>query len=132
MIRHIALVLGVTLAAPMAMAQDAQAPDTAATDTAATYDAARNQLGILKYCETQGHSGPEAVAVQARLVEMIPSGDVARGDAVEAQGAEGVISIGNTQITLAEAVEAQGSTVAATCAEIEAAVNQVGESIPAG
>ena len=77
MIRHIALVLGVSLTAPAALAQEAAAPEGAAVDAAATYEAARNQLGILKYCQAQGFTGDEAVAVQTRLVGMIPAGDAA-------------------------------------------------------
>ncbi|MBW7055208.1 pore-forming ESAT-6 family protein [Paracoccus bogoriensis] len=132
MIRHIALVLGVSLTAPAAIAQEAAAPEGAAVDAAATYEAARNQLGILKYCQAQGFTGDEAVAVQTRLVGMIPAGDTAAGDAAEARGTEGVIAIGDTQITLAEAVAGQGGTVEGTCKEIETAVNEVGASLPAG
>ncbi|MFN3275802.1 MAG: pore-forming ESAT-6 family protein [Paracoccus sp. (in: a-proteobacteria)] len=132
MIRHIALVLGVSMAAPAAFAQTAEAPEGAAVDSAATYEAARNQLGILKYCQEQGFSGGEAVEAQARLVGMIPEGDAAAGDSAEQRGTEGVISIGDTQIPLAEAVEGQGSTVETTCREIETAVNEVAASLPQG
>lgn len=132
MIRHIALVLGVSLAAPAAFAQTAEAPEGAAVDSAATYQAARNQLGILRYCEEQGFSGPEAVETQARLVEMIPEGDTAAGDIAEQSGTEGVISIGDTEMALAEAVEGQGGTVETTCRELETAVNEVAASLPQG
>ncbi|MFN3525726.1 MAG: pore-forming ESAT-6 family protein [Paracoccus sp. (in: a-proteobacteria)] len=132
MIRHIALVLGVSLAAPAAFAQTAEAPEGAAVDSAATYQAARNQLGILKYCEAQGFSGPEAIETQSRLVGMIPEGDTAAGDSAEQSGTEGIIEIGETQITLAEAVEGQGSTVETTCREIETAVNEIADSLPQG
>lgn len=132
MIRHIALVLGVSMAAPAAFAQTAEAPEGAAVDSAATYEAARNQLGILKYCQEQGFAGAEAVDTQEQLVGMIPEGDTAAGDSAEQRGAEGVISIGDTQITLAEAVEGQGGTVETTCREIETAVNQVAASLPPG
>lgn len=125
MIRPIALALGVSFAPLAALAQTADAPDAAAT-----YEAALNQLGILQYCQTQGFTGAEAVEAQSQLIGLIPAGDEAAGQAAQQAGAEGTVSVGSTQITLAEAAESQGSTVEATCQQIEAAVNQVVDTLP--
>ena len=144
MIRTLAMAAGLGLLPLATLAQDAPAPDAAPApeapaasapapaDPAATYEAARNQLGILKYCQEQGFSGPEAVEAQGRLVALLPEGDAATGDAAEAKGAEGTVSIGGPEVTLSEAVEARGSTVEATCQQIEAAVNEIAPTLPAG
>lgn len=125
MIRNIAFALGMGLLPVAAIAQDAASPE-------ATYEAARNQLGILQYCAAQGFSGAEAVEAQGALVELLPEGDTAVGDAAEAKGAEGTVSVAGTEIGLAEAVEARGTTVEETCQQIEAAVNAVADTQPAG
>jgi hypothetical protein len=132
MIRKLAFAAALGLAAPAAFAQTADAPGETTLDAAATYQAARNQLGILQFCQTQGHTGAEAVEAQTQLLAMIPAGDEAAGASAEQAGAEGTVSVGETQITLAEAAEAQGTTVEATCQQIEAAVNQVASSLQAG
>lgn len=99
MLRPIAFALGLALAAPAAaFAQSAATPDPALA-----YEAARNQLGILKYCAQAGHTGTEAVAAQEKMVGMLPAGDAA---------------------------ENQGTTIDAQCKEIEAAVNQVAAGLP--
>ena len=147
MIRHIVVATGLALAAPAAFAQDApaeapaqaeaqaQAPAAAtptAQDAAANYEAARNQLGILQYCQEEGHTGPEAVETQARLVGMLPAGDEAAGTTAEEKGAAGTVAIAGQEMTLADAAEGQGSTEADTCKQIEAAVNDIADSLPQG
>ncbi|WP_022706933.1 MULTISPECIES: pore-forming ESAT-6 family protein [Paracoccus] len=132
MIRHFAVALGITLAAPAAFAQTAEAPQPTAEDAAANYEAARNQLGILQYCQEQGHTGPEAIETQGQLVGMLPAGDETAGQTAEDKGAEGTVAIAGQEMTLAEAAEGQGSTEAETCQQIEAAVNDIAESLPQG
>jgi hypothetical protein len=138
MIRHIALAVGLGLTAPVAvMAQTAEAPEAPAQapqamDSAATYLAARNQLGILKYCNTEGFSGEEAVESQTKLIGMLPDADEEAGAAAEQKGAEGTVSIGEAEMTLADAAASQNSNVEQTCKQIEAAVNQVAPTMPAG
>ena len=148
MFRHITVALGISLASSAAFAQDAattapapapaqgeaqaQAPSAAAVDPATAYLAARNQLGILKHCQEQGFSGPEAVAAQEKMIGMLPEGDSAAGADAEAKGAAGTVQLGETQIELAEAAKGQNTTVEAQCKQIEAAVNQVAAQLPAG
>ena len=132
MFRHIAFALGLGLTATTAVAQEQQAPNPAALDQAATYEAARNQLGLLKFCQQQGFSGGEAVAAQEKMVGMLPQGDSDAGAAAEAKGAEGTVSVAGSQVTLQDAASQQGGNVEEQCRQIEAAVNQVAEQLPAG
>lgn len=132
MFRHIALALGMTLSVPAAFAQEAgQSAEAPAADPAAAYEAARNQLGILKYCNEQGFSGTEAVAAQEQMIGMLPAGDATAGATAEEQGAAGTVAIGGNEIALADAAQQQGTTVEAQCKLIEAAVNQVAAQLPA-
>lgn len=133
MIRKIALAVSLGLLPAAVVAQDAAAPAEATpADPGATYEAARNQLGILQYCEEQGFTGAEAVEAQGQLVALLPEGDDAVGSAAEQKGAEGTVSVGGTEVSLAQAVEERGSTVEATCQQIEAAVNEIAPTLPAG
>ncbi|WP_411956981.1 pore-forming ESAT-6 family protein [Paracoccus homiensis] len=115
-----------------APAQEAPAPAVNQMDAAATYEAARNQLGILKYCEGQGFTGAEAVSAQEKMVGMLPEADEQAGAAAEQKGAEGTVSAGGAEIALDQAASQQGTTVEAQCQQIEAAVNQVAKQLPAG
>lgn len=131
MFRHIAIALGLSLAATAATAQDA-APDPATLDQGATYEAARNQLGLLKFCQAQGFSGGEAVAAQERMVGLLPQGDADAGAAAEEKGAQGVVSVAGAEVPLQDAASRQGSSVEDQCRQIEAAVNEVAKQLPAG
>lgn len=138
MIRKIAFAMGLGLLPAAVVAQDAAAPaqdapaQTAPADPGTTYEAARNQLGILQYCQDQGFTGAEAVEAQGKLVGLLQGGDEAVGSAAEEKGAQGTVSVGGTEVSLAEAVEERGSTVEATCQQIEAAVNEIAPTLPAG
>lgn len=138
MIRKIAFAMGLGLLPAAVVAQDAAAPaqdapaQTAPADPGTTYEAARNQLGILQYCQEQGFTGAEAVEAQGKLVGLLQGGDEAVGSAAEQKGAQGTVSVGGTEVSLAEAVEERGSTVEATCQQIEAAVNEIAPTLPAG
>lgn len=130
MFRHIAIAATIALAAPAAFAQQAAQP--AQVDPAAAYEAARNQLGILKYCQSQGFAGAESVASQEKLVGMLPAGDATIGAQAEQKGTAGTVSVGKTEISLKDAAARQGSTVESQCKQIEAAVNQVAKQLPTG
>lgn len=131
MLRNFALVAGLALVAPAAFAQTA-APLPPGMDAAAAAEAARNQLGVLKYCNAEGFTGEEAIASQEKLLGMLPPApDAAAGDAAEAKGVEGIVSISGTEVSLQEASEGQGTTVEAQCKQIEAAVNQIAAQLPA-
>ncbi|MBM3606288.1 MAG: hypothetical protein FJX25_16655 [Alphaproteobacteria bacterium] len=131
MIRHLAVALGLGLAVPAAaLAQTADAPAPAEGSTA--YEAARNQLGILKYCQDEGFTGAEAIATQTQLIGLLPVGDETVGATAEGKGEQGTVALGEAEVSLADAAENQDSTVEATCQQIEAAVNEVAASLPAG
>ena len=138
MIRKIAFAMGLGLLPAAVVAQDAAAPaqdapaQAAPADPGTTYEAARNQLGILQYCQDQGFTGAEAVEAQGKLVGLLQGGDEAVGSAAEEKGAQGTVSVGGTEVSLADAVEERGSTVEATCQQIEAAVNEIAPTLPAG
>ena len=154
MFRQIALAAGLSMVATAGLAQSAEtapeagstapaqqpqvaqtqetAPQPGAIDPAAAYEAARNQLGILKYCETQGFAGADAVAAQEKLVGMLPEGDTTAGASAEQKGSEGTVSLGETEISLADAASQQGTTEESQCQRIEAAVNQVASQLSAG
>ncbi|TJZ93367.1 hypothetical protein FA743_03875 [Paracoccus gahaiensis] len=134
MIRSIAIALGLTLTPAAVLAQEAGTPAPAVQepDTGATYEAARNQLGILQYCQDQGFTGAEAVAAQTQLIGLLPEGDTTAGTAAEEKGVEGMVAVGEAELSLADAAESQGNTVEITCQQIEAAVNEVAPSLPAG
>ncbi|TNH38379.1 pore-forming ESAT-6 family protein [Paracoccus haeundaensis] len=138
MIRKIAFAMGLGLLPAAVVAQDAAAPaqdapaQAAPADPGTTYEAARNQLGILQYCQKQGFTGAEAVEAQGKLVGLLQGGDEAVGSAAEEKGAQGTVSVGGTEVSLADAVEERGSTVEATCQQIEAAVNEIAPTLPAG
>ena len=138
MFRQIALAAGLSLAAGAGFAQDAPtgdqqpAPQAGNIDPAAAYEAARNKLGILKYCQNQGFAGAEAVAAQEKLVGMLPEGDTQAGATAEQKGSQGTVSLGETEIALSDAASQQGTTVESQCQRIEAAVNQVASQLPAG
>ena len=145
MFRQIAFAVGLSMAATAGFAQTAEtpaqgggaapaqkAPQAARIDPAAAYEAARNQLGILKYCQSQGFSGAEAVSAQQKLVGMLPEGDAQAGAAAEQKGTQGTVSLGETQISLKDAASQQGTSEKSQCQRIEAAVNQVASQLPAG
>ncbi|TRW95164.1 hypothetical protein FNJ84_16825 [Paracoccus sp. M683] len=116
-------------AAPEAPAAAPAAP--AAQDPQPAYDAARNQLGILGYCQDQGHIDGGAVEIQTKMLTMVPAGDVAQGDAAEAKGKEGAVSGLGVETTLADAATQQGTTEAALCQQMDAMIKQAGAALPA-
>lgn len=134
MFRQTAFALGLGLVATASVAQqsDAPAPAPNRLDAAQTYEAARNQLGILKYCQAQGHSGGEAVAAQEKMVSMLPQGDESKGMAAEEKGAKGTVSIAGAEISLKDASERDGISIQDQCKQIESAVNEVAKQLPAG
>ena len=126
-----------------AWAQDAATPETATPETAApatpapvaqdaeaAYASARNQQGVLSYCQEQGHIDGKAVEIQIKLLTMIPAGDVAAGDAAEALGKEGTIAAMGIETTMADAAARQGTTEADLCQKMDAMIQQLAGSLP--
>lgn len=95
------------------------------------YNSARNQLGILKYCQSAGHIDGAAVDVQGKLIALIPApSDKAKGDAAEQEGVQGKISAMGVNQDLAASAKAQNVTEKQFCEVIANAVNQAGAQLP--
>ncbi|MGV1760190.1 hypothetical protein A6U86_24405 [Rhizobium sp. AC27/96] len=95
------------------------------------YNSARNQLGILKYCQTSGHIDGAAVDVQQKMLTLIPPpSDKAKGDAAEEEGQKGTISAMGITQNLAASAKAQNVTEKQFCETIANAVVQAGAQLP--
>ncbi|WP_294923209.1 pore-forming ESAT-6 family protein [uncultured Paracoccus sp.] len=136
MIRVFSFLPALALTAGVALAQDAAAPEApvqeapAQMDAAMAYESARNQLGVLKHCQAEGHIDGQAVEIQERLLTMIPEGDAAAGDAAEAKGAAGTVSAMGAEQTLADAATAQGSSVEALCQQMDSMIQELAAQLP--
>lgn len=137
MIRAFSILPALVLTAGVALAQDATAP--AATDAPAVapqmdaamaYESARNQLGVLKHCQAEGHIDGTAVEIQEKLLALIPVGDTAKGDAAEEKGAAGTVSGMGTEMALTDAATAQNSTVDALCKQMDTMIQQLASQLP--
>ncbi len=90
----------------------------------AAYQAARNQLGILAYCADRGHIDGTAAAMQRKLVALIPApADKSSGDAAEAAGRKGMVSVMGVDQDL---TKAQGNPLAVYCKQIAELVKEMG------
>lgn len=116
--------------AGIAAARDAATPP-AAPSLEDTYASARNQLGVLEYCQAAGFVEAEAIEVQNRMLGMIPvPDDTSAADAAYAKGKEGTVSAMGTEQSLADVAAAQSSTEEALCEQIGALVTQAGSQLP--
>ena len=91
---------------------------------------AHNQLGVVEFCQANGNLGADTVALQQKMIGMLPPSSTDGLDAAEATGKTGVISFGGTQTSLPEAAKAQGTTVAVLCGKIGYALAQAAKSLP--
>lgn len=125
-------VTGLSVATAIAQEAAPATPDApvAAQDPGAAYESARNQLGVLTYCQENGHIDGTAVETQAKLMAMIPPGDEAKGDAAEAKGKEGTVSAMGVERTLADAAKEQGTTEDALCKQMDALLQQLAAQMP--
>lgn len=95
------------------------------------YNAARNQLGVLEYCQDKGYGDADAVAVQTKMIGLLPPpADASKGDDAEAQGKQGRVSALGVQQDIATAAKAQNSTEEQLCRTIVGAVKQAGAALP--
>ena len=120
--------------APAAAPAEAPAVAPAASpaqDSSAAYESARNQLGVLSYCQDKGFIDAKAVETQTRLLAMIPAGDTAKGDAAEAKGKEGTVSAMGVERTLSDAAKEKNTTEDALCKQMDALLQQLASQVPA-
>jgi hypothetical protein len=108
----------------------AAAQQPSADQMTAAYQAARNQYGILQYCQSSGFADADAVAIQEKLVGLIPVADKTTGDDAEALGKKGTVSAMGVNTDLEAAAKAQGTTVQQFCTTIAAAIKQAGAQLP--
>lgn len=113
-----------TPAAPAAPAADMQ------MDMAVAYESARNQLGVLEYCQTEGHIDGKAVEIQTKLLTLLPEGDKAKGDAAQEKGKTGTVSSMGMEQTLEAAATAQNSSVEALCKQMDTMIQQLAAQLP--
>jgi hypothetical protein len=102
-----------------------------ADQLAMAYQAGRNQLGILSYCAEKGHVGADVVAIQAKVLALIPPpADKSAGDTAEAAGKKGTIAMMGVTQDLETIAKAQGGTAAAYCKQIGDVVLKAAASLP--
>jgi hypothetical protein len=102
-----------------------------ADQMAQVYQAARNQLGILMFCQDKGFVGADIVEIQKKMLGMIPvPASKTEGDAAEAQGKKGTLSAMGVTSDIEAMTKAQGSTLQAFCTQIGTAIKQAGASLP--
>ncbi|WP_198672040.1 pore-forming ESAT-6 family protein [Pseudogemmobacter bohemicus] len=80
--------------------------------------AARNQLGLLEYCQAEGHIDGTAVETQTKMMAMLPAAtDTTKGDEAYAKGKAGMLSVGGVEQDLTQ-LESQGGNVADVCKQM--------------
>lgn len=95
------------------------------------YNSARNQLGVLKYCQNAGHIDGAAVETQTKMLALISApSDKAKGDAAEQEGEKGKISAMGVNQDLAAITKAQNVTEKQFCETIANALKQASAQLP--
>lgn len=95
------------------------------------HDGARNQLGVLKYCQEKGWGSAESVAGQEKMIGMLPAADAKMGDAAEEKGKAGQIEAMGQSMALADGAKAQNTTEEALCKQMDALIKQMSATMPA-
>ena len=90
--------------------------------------AAANQLGVMEFCQAQGHADAPAVTAQRDAIGRLPPAPPGAPptDAAEALGREGTLSANGAQTTLASLASSHNTTVAALCEQMAASAKQMG------
>lgn len=130
----LALTAGTAMAqatAPATPAADPAAAGESGPDTSAAYESARNQLGVLSYCQGKGFIDGKAVETQVRLLAMIPPGDRVKGDAAETKGKTGTVAAMGVERSLSEAASEQKTSEEALCKQMDVLLHQLAAQIPA-
>jgi hypothetical protein len=95
------------------------------------YNSARNQLGVLKYCQNEGHIDGQAATVQEKLIALIPApSDTSKGDEAEKTGEKGTIAAMGVNQELSASAKAQNVTEKQFCDVVANAVKQVADQLP--
>ncbi len=96
------------------------APALAQGDQMAMVQAASaNQIGVLEYCQAQGHVDASAVAaMRSAAARLFPAPSTAAMDAAEVAGRQGSIVANGTTTTLASFADTTHTTVPALCKQL--------------
>lgn len=130
----------VPLLAPAGASAQAPAPGaspgapTAAQDEQAMlrmmHRGARNQLGVLQYCQSNGSIGADVVVLQRQMLAMLPPIQVDGLDQAEAAGKRGVVQFGGQEMAIPDAAKARNTTPDALCKQIGAALQAQAAQMP--
>ena len=92
--------------------------------------AAHNQLGVLEYCQAQGSIGADVVALQQKIIGLMPPAQVDGLDQAESSGKAGnVVFAGNT-VAIADAAKARNTTTDAMCKQIGSTLQAQAGNLP--
>ena len=91
---------------------------------------AHNQLGVLQYCQAKGALGADKVALQQKMIGMLPATSTEGFADAEAVGKTGTVSFGGSKTSLEEAAKAQNTTVAALCGKLGDALANAAKNLP--
>lgn len=95
------------------------------------YSAARNQLGVLAYCQEKGFIDGSASEIQTKLLALVPTpADASKGDTAEAVGKQGKVSVMGMEQELTTAAKAQGIDEAKLCEMMASALKQAAANLP--
>lgn len=121
--------LSVVLAASAAVLA---APAYAQADmTMMARNAAANELGVLEYCQANGHIDGTAITAQKTAITRLPAG-TGSTDAAEALGKQGSLLGGNgTNVPMSEMASKGNTTEADLCTRMAGSVKQAVASNPA-
>ena len=92
--------------------------------------AARNQLGIIEYCQSQGSVGADVVALQKRMLGMLPPAQVDGLDAAEDAGKKGMVQFAGNSVDIKDAAKAQNTTPDAMCKQIGSMLQAQASNLP--
>lgn len=113
-----------------AQGQYAAPPQGQQAMTRMIYLAAHNQLGVLEYCQGKGSVGADTVALQRRVLGMMPAEQVDGLDEAEAAGKQGQVQFGGNQVLLADAAKSQNTTEDAMCRQIATLLQNQAAQLP--
>jgi len=122
-------ILAAAFAGTMLTSAFAQQPTPEQMEMA--YNSARNQLGVLAYCQEKGFIDGSASEIQTKLITLVPApADSSKGDAAEAVGKQGKISAMGMEQDLPTAAKAQGIDESKLCEMMANALKQAAANLP--
>ncbi|RRH78035.1 pore-forming ESAT-6 family protein [Falsigemmobacter faecalis] len=89
--------------------------------------AAKNQLGVLEFCQAEGHIDGKAVEIQKKMFGQLPAPtDAAKVEAAYEKGKAGTVSAMGVEQSLKEASASQNTDISALCKQMAAVITQTG------